>query len=123
MPVHVRSAEPVDAPSIATILGREVREGLPSEVTAEIEGSRPTRRPRRREAARTSAADLEARGLRSVIAGIALPNPASVRLFESLGFEPVAVFPRNGFKHGAWPDVGCWRLHIGDGPVSPVGSG
>jgi L-amino acid N-acyltransferase YncA len=63
-------------------------------------------------------AELESRGFRTLLAGIALPNPASVRLFESLGFETVGVMRNNGFKHGRWHDVGYWSKHLGSGPPS-----
>lgn len=49
-------------------------------------------------------------GVRTLIAGIALPNPASVRLHEAFGFTPCGVFPKVGFKHGQWIDVGYWAL-------------
>jgi L-amino acid N-acyltransferase YncA len=45
-------------------------------------------------------------------AGITLPNAASVGLHESLGFEPVGVYPAVGWKFGAWRDVGWWRLQL-----------
>jgi phosphinothricin acetyltransferase len=48
----------------------------------------------------------------AVFAGITLPNAPSVRLHESLGFVPVGSLPRVGFKHGAWHDVGFWRLQL-----------
>jgi L-amino acid N-acyltransferase YncA len=54
---------------------------------------------------------LKEAGIRTVIAGIALPNPASVKLHESFGMEPVGTFPKVGFKRGHWIDVGYWALH------------
>ncbi|MBO1754443.1 GNAT family N-acetyltransferase [Allobranchiibius sp. CTAmp26] len=48
---------------------------------------------------------LTARGFRQAVAGITLPNPASVRLHESMGFEHVGVFRSVGWKHGRWHDV------------------
>ncbi len=66
---------------------------------------------------------VEALGLRTIIAGIALPNPASVRLHESFGMVYAGVFPRAGFKHGRWIDVAYWVRHLGEGPpqgVSPT---
>jgi len=47
----------------------------------------------------------------TAIAGIALPNPASVALHERLGFERVAHFSQVGFKMDRWVDVGYWQ-HI-----------
>ena len=51
-------------------------------------------------------------GFVNAYAGIALPNPASVALHEGLGFEPVGVYRRVGFKHGTWHDVGWWQLRL-----------
>lgn len=60
---------------------------------------------------------LRLMGYVSVYAGITLPNAASVRAHEAVGFEPVGVYGRAGFKAGAWHDVGWWQLHLrGDGP-------
>jgi L-amino acid N-acyltransferase YncA len=66
---------------------------------------------------------LEAMGCRTIIAGIVLPNPASVALHERFGFTAVGVFERNGFKHGAWHDVGYWSLHVGEGPIGVRSTG
>ena len=55
-------------------------------------------------------------GYVSVFAGIALPNPASVRLHESMDFEPVGVYRDVGFKLGAWRDVGWWQRRLQDPP-------
>jgi L-amino acid N-acyltransferase YncA len=53
-------------------------------------------------------------------AGITLPNEASVRLHERLGFRPVGVYRRIGWKAGAWRDVGWWELElIPAGPDPP----
>ncbi|HXH61160.1 MAG TPA: GNAT family N-acetyltransferase [Fimbriimonadaceae bacterium] len=59
---------------------------------------------------------LEEAGFRTIVAGIALPNPASVALHESFGLEHIGTFARNGFKHGEWRDVGYWALNLGEGP-------
>ena len=55
---------------------------------------------------------LKTRGIHAVIGGAAQPNPASVALHESLGFERVATFRQVGFKHGRWVDVAYWQLVI-----------
>ncbi len=47
--------------------------------------------------------------LHTVMAGIALPNPASVALHEKLGFEKVAQFAEVGRKFERWIDVGYWQ--------------
>ena len=57
-------------------------------------------------------------GYRTLFAGIALPNPASVGLHEALGFTPAGVFRGVGYKLGAWRDVGWWQL-----PLDGTGSG
>jgi L-amino acid N-acyltransferase YncA len=60
---------------------------------------------------------LAQQGFRIACAGITLPNEASVGLHEALGFEPVGVYRRIGWKLGAWRDVGWWQLELGgDGP-------
>ena len=53
---------------------------------------------------------LRADGLHLAIAGIALPNPASIVLHERFGFEKAAHFKQVGFKFGQWRDVGYWQL-------------
>jgi phosphinothricin acetyltransferase len=49
-------------------------------------------------------------GYTSLVGAIALPNEASVRLHESLGFEKVGHLRRVGWKHERWIDVGSWQL-------------
>jgi L-amino acid N-acyltransferase YncA len=68
---------------------------------------------------------LRLQGFHAAHAGITLPNEASVRLHESLGFRLVGVYPRVGFKCGAWHDVGWWQLGLLDrigepGPTLPM---
>ena len=64
---------------------------------------------------------LARQGIRHVCAGIGLPNPASVALHESCGFQPVGVYRRIGRKLGAWQDVGWWQLELpgSDPPAEP----
>jgi phosphinothricin acetyltransferase len=52
---------------------------------------------------------LVRQGFHAAFAGIALPNPGSVRLHESVGFEPLGVYREVGFKFGCWHDVGWWQ--------------
>ena len=63
---------------------------------------------------------LEAQGFRSAYAGIALPNDASVRLHESVGFRPIGVYRGVGFKKGAWRDVGWWGVPLGAPESNPA---
>lgn len=53
---------------------------------------------------------LKTLGCHVVIAGIALPNEASVKLQAAFGFEKVAHFREVGYKHQRWVDVGYWQL-------------
>ena len=39
------------------------------------------------------------------VAGMTLPNDASVGLHRALGFEPVGTYRRIGYKPGTWHDV------------------
>lgn len=57
-------------------------------------------------------ASAGSKGYRELIGGVALPNSASVALHEKLGFIPVGVFPRVGYKFGAYIDVGFWQLSL-----------
>jgi L-amino acid N-acyltransferase YncA len=60
---------------------------------------------------------LARQGYRTIIAGITLPNPASVAFHEALGFEAAGRICNVGWKMGAWHDVGFWQLRIaGDEP-------
>jgi L-amino acid N-acyltransferase YncA len=63
--------------------------------------------------------DLAARGYVNAFAGVTLPNPASVGLFESFGFEPIAMQKHVGFKLGSWHDVGWWQKVLRPPSVPP----
>jgi len=60
-------------------------------------------------------------GYCQAFAGIALPNPASIALHESLGFERLGTYRRVGFKLGRWHDVGWWQktLQLAEEPLPP----
>jgi phosphinothricin acetyltransferase len=45
-----------------------------------------------------------------VIGGISLPNEASVRLHEKLGYRKAAHYKEVGYKFEQWVDVGYWQL-------------
>ena len=62
---------------------------------------------------------LRAQGFCTVYAGITLPNPASVALHESAGFQPIGVYPSVGYKLGSWHDVGWWGLRLQEPPQNP----
>jgi L-amino acid N-acyltransferase YncA len=65
---------------------------------------------------------LVARGFRTAVAGMTLPNPASEGLHRALGFEPIGVYRAIGWKHGAWHDVAWLQRSIGtdDGPPAEL---
>ncbi|NUQ21875.1 MAG: N-acetyltransferase [Gemmatimonadaceae bacterium] len=48
---------------------------------------------------------LALQGFRNAYAGITLPNVASERFHEALGFRRVGVYHGVGYKFGAWHDV------------------
>ena len=63
--------------------------------------------------------ELRAAGFVNAFAGTTLPNDGSVALFESFGFERIALQRGVGYKLGAWHDVGWWQLQLRHGPVPP----
>lgn len=67
---------------------------------------------------------LRRQGLRTAVAGITLPNPASIALHEGFGFVRVGVLEKIGWKQGAWRDVGWWQLELAPGgaekPAEPL---
>jgi phosphinothricin acetyltransferase len=66
-------------------------------------------------------ARLEERGLRTALAGIALPNEASVGLHRAMGFEPVGTYRAVGWKNDRWHDVAWFQrsLALGSGEDPP----
>jgi phosphinothricin acetyltransferase len=67
-------------------------------------------------------AALEAQGFTQAIAAVTLPNEASVRLHERLGFAPAGTYRQVGWKLGAWHDVGLWQRGLapaGNPPEEP----
>lgn len=55
---------------------------------------------------------VKLQGFLNLYGGVTLPNPASVGLHEAMGFKPIGVYRRVGFKRGAWHDVGWWGLEF-----------
>ena len=51
-------------------------------------------------------------GLHLLLAGIALPNDASIALHERLGFVHTGTLSEVGKKFGRWVDVGYWVLNL-----------
>jgi L-amino acid N-acyltransferase YncA len=63
---------------------------------------------------------LADRGFRRAIAGVALPNDASVALHRALGFEEVGTFRGIGWKLGGWRDVLRLQRELGDATESAI---
>ncbi|MBA3528540.1 MAG: N-acetyltransferase [Propionibacteriaceae bacterium] len=63
---------------------------------------------------------LAERGFRTVVAGMTLPNDASVGLHRALGFVPVGTYRRIGWKHGGWHDVAWAQRTIATGQDPPA---
>lgn len=63
---------------------------------------------------------LTDRGYRVAVAKMTLPNDASMGLHRALGFQPVGVHRRIGWKHGAWHDVAIAQLDLITGESIPA---
>ena len=63
---------------------------------------------------------LRLMGYMNAYGGIALPNPGSVGLHESMGFFHVGTYRNVGYKLGAWHDVGWWQLELMSPPAEPA---
>jgi L-amino acid N-acyltransferase YncA len=63
---------------------------------------------------------LAARGYRTLVAGMTLPNDASVGLHRAMGFEPVGTYRRVGWKQGRWHDVAWTQRMLADGQDPPA---
>jgi phosphinothricin acetyltransferase len=61
---------------------------------------------------------LAERGYQVAVAGMTLPNDASVGLHRAMGFEPVGTYRHIGWKLDAWHDV-AWMQRDLLAPISP----
>lgn len=66
---------------------------------------------------------MRERGLHSAIGAITLPNDASVRLHEAVGFDACGVVRRAGWKFGAWYDVGFYQAMLQQPEHNPEDNG
>lgn len=57
---------------------------------------------------------LRADGIRTALAVVALPNPASQGLHRACGFEPLGVMREVGHKFDRWIDTEWWQLSLAD---------
>jgi L-amino acid N-acyltransferase YncA len=63
---------------------------------------------------------LRLQGFHLAVAGITLPNPASVGLHLALGFERVGRFDAIGWKHGTWHATEWYGLELGPRGEAPT---
>ncbi|GAB3426734.1 GNAT family N-acetyltransferase [Flindersiella endophytica] len=68
----------------------------------------------------TLLARLAERGFHTAVAGMTLPNDASVGLHRAMGFELIGTNRRIGWKHGAWHDVAWVQTTIAAGDDPPA---
>ncbi len=62
---------------------------------------------------------LRRQGMVNVYAGIAVPNPGSVGLHESLGMKQIGMYEKVGFKFGTWPDVAWFAMRLNEPTETP----
>jgi phosphinothricin acetyltransferase len=68
---------------------------------------------------RTLLGVLRRQGFHAAFAGITMPNAASERLHESVGFRRIGIYPEVGNKFGAWRDTAWYHARLGDAPDDP----
>lgn len=66
-------------------------------------------------------AALRAQGFANALAGITLPNPASVGFHEACGFQRIGIYHAVGYKLGAWHDVAWLELRLREDRGEPAG--
>ena len=62
---------------------------------------------------------LTERGYRTAVAGMTLPNDASLGLHAALGFEPIGTYRNIGWKRNAWHDVTWAQRTLATSPNPP----
>lgn len=68
---------------------------------------------------RTLLDHLVKQGFTQAIAAISLPNEASVRLHERVGFRLMGVYKDIGYKRGRWHDVGRYQCPLAPAAIPP----
>ena len=63
--------------------------------------------------------ELKLRGFRSAVAGVTLPNEASISLHKKFGFEHVGTFQDAGWKLNEWHAVDWWQKRFTSTPAQP----
>ncbi|WP_315764204.1 GNAT family N-acetyltransferase [Sphingomonas sp. Y38-1Y] len=62
---------------------------------------------------------LRAQGFVHAIGAIALPNDASIKLHEQVGFRRAGVIREAGYKFGRWIDIGFWQCELAEAASPP----
>ena len=62
---------------------------------------------------------LKLQGIKTVYAGVTLPNEKSERLHSRLGFSCLGVYHRTGFKCGKWHDVAWFERALAPYDLHP----
>lgn len=57
---------------------------------------------------------LKMQGYCNILAGITMPNEASLKFHQQFGFKPLGIYEKVGFKFGKWQDTHWLQLFIGD---------
>ncbi|OYU96208.1 MAG: N-acetyltransferase [Bacteroidetes bacterium B1(2017)] len=66
---------------------------------------------------------LKMQGFVNVFAGVVIPNPKSIALHKSCGFEEIGIFKKIGYKQGTWHDTFWFQLALAEhtqNPIEPV---
>lgn len=63
---------------------------------------------------------LRRQGFTQAMAGISMPNEASIALHESVGFQRAGLYREVGYKQGRWIDVSIWQCELNDSALPPV---
>ncbi|APV50401.1 hypothetical protein BWI17_12265 [Betaproteobacteria bacterium GR16-43] len=64
--------------------------------------------------------ELAAKGFCNALAGVTLPNAASIALHTGVGFEPIGVFRAVGRKFDQWHDVAWFQRPLRDSITLPA---
>ncbi|WNO54420.1 GNAT family N-acetyltransferase [Stakelama saccharophila] len=62
---------------------------------------------------------LRAQDFTRAVAVLALPNEASIRLHEAVGFHRAGAIGEAGFKRNQWIDIGFWVCKLNDSALPP----
>lgn len=65
---------------------------------------------------------LKLQGIKTVYAGVTMPNPSSQGLHKSMGFTALGTYHNAGYKNSKWHDVIWYEKNIGtyDIPPAPI---